>query len=59
MGTVHTIASILIGIANYHISMAKIDYMIAAYGPYVASTTAGNALTRNFLAGIAAICYPE
>lgn len=35
--------------------MATIDYMIAAYGPYSASATGGNALARDFLAGIAAM----
>ena len=35
--------------------MATIDYMIAAYGPYSASATGGNALARDFLAGIAAL----
>jgi hypothetical protein len=29
--------------------------MIAAYGPYSASATGGNALARDFLAGIAAL----
>lgn len=35
--------------------MATIDYMIASYGPYSASATGGNALARDFLAGIAAL----
>ncbi|KAL8705433.1 MAG: hypothetical protein Q9201_001457 [Fulgogasparrea decipioides] len=56
---VHWIApmifSALIAIANYAIYMATIDYMIAAYGPYSASATGGNALARDFLAGIAAL----
>ncbi|KAL1991085.1 hypothetical protein VTN49DRAFT_5589 [Thermomyces lanuginosus] len=56
---VHWIApmifSCLIAIANYAIYMATIDYMIAAYGPYSASATGGNALARDFLAGIAAM----
>jgi hypothetical protein len=30
-----------------------IDYMVAAYGPYSASTTGGNGFARDFLAGIA------
>ena len=34
--------------------MATIDYMVASYGPYSASATGGNALARDFLAGIAA-----
>ena len=46
--------SALIGIANYAIYMATIDYMVAAYGPYSASATGGNGFARDFLAGIAA-----
>ncbi|KAI9850619.1 MAG: hypothetical protein M1838_005333 [Thelocarpon superellum] len=49
------IFSMLIAIANYCIYMATIDYMIASYGPYSASATGGNALARDFLAGIAAM----
>ncbi|CAH0057607.1 unnamed protein product [Clonostachys solani] len=53
---VHWIASMifaaLIGIANYAIYMATIDYMICAYGPYSASATGGNGWARDFLAGI-------
>ncbi|EIM19931.1 MFS general substrate transporter [Wallemia mellicola CBS 633.66] len=45
----------LIGIANYAIYMATIDYMVAAYGPYSASATGGNALARDFLSGVAAM----
>ncbi len=45
----------LIAIANYCIYMATIDYMIASYGPYSASATGGNALARDFLAGVAAM----
>lgn len=41
--------------AQYAIYMATIDYMVAAYGPYAASATGGNALARDFLAGIAAM----
>ncbi|QKX59437.1 uncharacterized protein TRUGW13939_06571 [Talaromyces rugulosus] len=56
---VHWIApmifSCLIAIANYAIYMATIDYMVAAYGPYSASATGGNALARDFLAGVAAL----
>ncbi|KAK2749124.1 hypothetical protein FQN55_003826 [Onygenales sp. PD_40] len=56
---VHWIApmlfSMLIAIANYCIYMATIDYMVASYGPYSASATGGNALARDFLAGIAAM----
>ncbi|KUL89429.1 hypothetical protein ZTR_04459 [Talaromyces verruculosus] len=49
------IFSACIAIANYAIYMATIDYMVAAYGPYSASATGGNALARDFLAGIAAM----
>ncbi|EDN04982.1 hypothetical protein HCAG_08636 [Histoplasma mississippiense (nom. inval.)] len=56
---VHWIApmlfSLLIAVANYCIYMATIDYMVASYGPYSASATGGNALARDFLAGIAAM----
>ena len=45
----------LVAIANYAIYMATIDYMVAAYGPYSASATGGNALARDFLAGVAAM----
>lgn len=44
--------SALIGIANYAIYMATIDYMICAYGPYSASATGGNGWSRDFLAGV-------
>jgi hypothetical protein len=43
---------ILVGIANYSIYMATIDYMICAYGPYSASATGGNGWARDFLAGV-------
>jgi hypothetical protein len=49
------IFSMLVGIANYAIYMATIDYMIASYGPYSASATGGNGFSRDFLAGIAAM----
>ncbi|WPG99005.1 Hypothetical protein R9X50_00180700 [Acrodontium crateriforme] len=45
----------LIGIANYAIYMATIDYMVAAYGPFAASATGGNGFARDVLAGIAAL----
>lgn len=45
----------VIGIANYAIYMATIDYMICAYGPYSASATGGNGWSRDFLAGILTI----
>ncbi|CAK7206914.1 hypothetical protein SEUCBS139899_009721 [Sporothrix eucalyptigena] len=44
-------ASGIIGIANYAIYMATIDYMVCAYGPYSASATGGNGFARDFLAG--------
>lgn len=46
------IAAAIIGIANYCIYMATIDYMICAYGPYSASATGGNGWSRDFLAGV-------
>jgi len=56
---VHWIAPLfftcLIGIANFAIYMATIDYMVAAYGPYAASATGGNGFCRDLLAGIAAV----
>ncbi|KAF2139779.1 uncharacterized protein K452DRAFT_275302 [Aplosporella prunicola CBS 121167] len=45
----------LVGIANYAIYMATIDYMVSIYGPYAASATGGNGFARDFLAGIAAL----
>jgi hypothetical protein len=48
---------------QFAIYMATIDYMIASYGPYSASATGGNALARDFLAGVAAMysvpCRPS
>ena len=49
------IFSTLIAIANYAIYMSTIDYMVASYGVYSASATGGNALARDFLAGISAM----
>jgi len=46
------VGTALIGIANYAIYLATIDYMIAAYGPYSASATGGNGWARDVLAGI-------
>lgn len=46
------LATLLIGIGNYAIYMATIDYMVAAYGEYSASATGGNGFARDFLAGI-------
>lgn len=45
----------VVGIANYAIYMATIDYMICAYGPYSASATGGNGWARDFLAGVLTI----
>jgi hypothetical protein len=49
------IASILVGIANFAIYYATIDYMVAAYGPYSASACGGNGFMRDFLAGMCAL----
>ncbi|KAK7946389.1 uncharacterized protein PG986_010710 [Apiospora aurea] len=46
------IGSAIIGIANFAIYQATIDYMVAAYGPYSASATGGNGFARDVLAGI-------
>ncbi|KAK5070460.1 hypothetical protein LTR64_000131 [Lithohypha guttulata] len=46
------IAAAIVGVANYAIYMATIDYMICAYGPYSASATGGNGWARDFLAGV-------
>jgi hypothetical protein len=46
------VGATIIGIANYSIYMATIDYMICAYGPYSASATGGNGWSRDFLAGV-------
>lgn len=50
MGTM--VFAAIVGIANYSIYMATIDYMICAYGPYSASATGGNGWSRDFLAGV-------
>jgi hypothetical protein len=47
-----SIAAAIVGIANYSIYMATIDYMVCAYGPYSASATGGNGWSRDFLAGV-------
>ena len=47
-----SIFAAVVGIANYSIYMATIDYMICAYGPYSASATGGNGWSRDFLAGV-------
>ncbi|GAV51219.1 hypothetical protein ZYGR_0AD04020 [Zygosaccharomyces rouxii] len=49
------IFSSVIGIANYSIYIATIDYMVAAYGPYASSATGGNGMARDVLSGIAAM----
>lgn len=46
------VATCLIGITNFAIYMATIDYMLRAYGPYAASATGGNGWARDFLAGV-------
>ncbi|KAK9365284.1 major facilitator superfamily domain-containing protein [Lipomyces kononenkoae] len=53
MGTM--VFSAMVGIANYSIYMATIDYMVCAYGPYSASATGGNGFARDILAGILTI----
>jgi hypothetical protein len=52
---VSMVFSMLIGIANYAIYGATIDYMVESYGAYSASATGGNGFARDFLAGIAAV----
>ena len=56
---IHWIGSMVfaavVGVANYSIYMATIDYMICAYGPYSASATGGNGWSRDFLAGVLTI----
>lgn len=47
--------SVLIGVANFAIYGATIDYMVLAYRMYAASATGGNGFARDFLAGIAAL----
>ncbi|KDN47012.1 MFS general substrate transporter [Tilletiaria anomala UBC 951] len=49
------IAAAIIGIANYSIYMATIDFMLCAYGPYSSSATGGNGWSRDFLAGVLTI----
>lgn len=49
------IFSVLIGMANYSIYYATIDYMVASYGVYSASATGGNGFARDFLAGMCAL----
>ncbi|KAF2192796.1 MFS general substrate transporter [Zopfia rhizophila CBS 207.26] len=47
--------SVLIGMANYAIYFATIDYMVAAYGEFAASATGGNGFARDVLAGMCAL----
>lgn len=49
------IFSLLIDAANYAIYIITIDYIIASYGLYSASAIDGNAVARDFLAGVAII----
>jgi hypothetical protein len=49
------VLSALVGIANYSIYMATIDYMVCAYGPYSASATGGPSFSRDIMAGILTI----
>lgn len=49
------IFSVFVGVANYAIYLATIDYMVAAYGPFAASATGGNGFARDLLAGLAAL----
>lgn len=49
------VASVLVGIANFAIYFATIDYMVAAYGPYAASATGGNGFMRDMFAGMCAL----
>ncbi|KAF2111734.1 major facilitator superfamily domain-containing protein [Lophiotrema nucula] len=44
--------SFLIGMANFSIYYATVDYMVAAYAEYSASATGGNGFCRDFLAGV-------
>jgi hypothetical protein len=49
------VATVPIGMANYAIYYATIDYMVASYGAYSSSATGGNGFARDFLAGMCAI----
>lgn len=56
---IHWIGSMIfaavVGIANYAIYMATIDYMICAYGPYSASATGGNGWAVSFIDPVPAL----
>ncbi|KAH8653441.1 major facilitator superfamily domain-containing protein, partial [Xylariales sp. PMI_506] len=45
-----TVATCLIGIANFAIYQATIDYTLRAYGQWAASATGGNGFARDFIA---------
>lgn len=40
---------------KYAIYMSSIDYMVASYGPFSSSASAGNAFARDGLAGAASL----
>ncbi|KAI0009345.1 putative MFS multidrug transporter [Xylariaceae sp. FL0662B] len=46
------VGALLIGIANFAIYMATVDYVLRAYGVYAASAAGGNGWARDFLAGV-------
>ena len=46
------VCSVLVGIANFAIYGATIDYLICSYGVYSASATGGNGFARDLLAGV-------
>lgn len=45
----------MVGLSNFAVYMATIDYMVASYGKYAASATGGNGFCRDLLAGTAAL----
>lgn len=53
--SIYTVLLFCIGIVNYAIYGATVDYMVAAYGDnYAASATGGNGFARDILAGVSA-----
>ncbi|KAH8674329.1 putative MFS multidrug transporter [Xylariales sp. PMI_506] len=46
------VGSAIIGIANYAIYFATVDFMLASYGEFSSSATGGNGWARDFLAGV-------
>ena len=52
------VSAMFVGVANYAVYMATIDYMVTAYGPYAASATGGNGWARDFLAGVLTVPSP-